>query len=106
MIKEVFDAPKTLQLSVGRLELQRDVSVYSKDDKSSITHVIRDTMNGEISGRATMGRRTSSLNRTLRQILLWQKEFSVNWLYFRRLSSMREPWKISMALSQLNDWTE
>lgn len=26
MIKDVFDVPKTLELAVGRVELQRDVS--------------------------------------------------------------------------------
>jgi len=59
MIKDVFDAPKTLELAVGRVELQRDVS--TSIELSLIvhfSHVISDSMNGGTSGETKKERWT------------------------------------------------
>lgn len=50
MIKDVFDSARTLELAVGRLELQQDVSSLGRHFDNWLTHVTRDLMNGETSG--------------------------------------------------------
>lgn len=69
MIKDIFDASRTLDQAVGRLELQRDVSLPSKLSWV-YAHVTRDLMNGEISGEMKRAIQISSLRRMQRPMCL------------------------------------
>jgi hypothetical protein len=79
MVKDVFDATKTLQLAVGRVELQKDVSRNPTFMKSFfLITCLRDTKSGETYGGVMMGEKTRNLRLMLRAIRILPKEFYVN----------------------------
>lgn len=81
MIQDIFDAAGTLGLAVGRLELQRDVSLYeATQGRSADFHVISDLMNGETYGEVMKESMISSSRRMPKEIQLRQRGCSVNLL--------------------------
>ena len=89
MIQDIFEAPKTLSLLVGRVELQRDVCLPALL-AHHFTHTSRDLMNGATlcvalppclpvilmsdsmeSGKARKERRISSLKLSQKQTQPW-----------------------------------
>jgi hypothetical protein len=79
MITTVFDETRVLELAVARLELQRDVSMTYMN-YHMLTHVTRDSMNGEISGEMMREIQISNLRHMQRQTYQQPEGLCISWL--------------------------